>query len=165
MLHLAVIFSLLALSTANLKYSDCGGTAARIKSFAATPYPIKAKTGVEHSISFDAVVSKPIGEATLKLSISKYVGFMYVKIPCIGGVGSCNYEGGCAKINKAINGVKKCIPLPSGNYKKSFNFKIPSIPSAASMLTSGYFKGKVSLVDPRSSEVYACVTFETKVTN
>ena len=59
-----------------------------IKKVSSVPYPIRVKEGIQHVMSFTAVVKKPIGPSSLSLSIKKKLGFFYAFVPCIKKVGS-----------------------------------------------------------------------------
>lgn len=128
-------------------WSNCGSTndIVKINQLRVSPSPIKTPGSVD--VSFDVDVKENI-TSPLKLSLvmEKHALWVWVKIPCIQDIGSCDYSDICSLIPKpcpeliAKTGLPCQCPVPGRNYKlPSTTFQIPNVP-LPSIIENGNYR-------------------------
>ncbi|XP_065184079.1 ganglioside GM2 activator-like [Sycon ciliatum] len=145
------------------KWDDCSGGEgiAQLKSLSISPDPIPLPGNITASA---AVISSASIASPIKASVELYkkVG-VWIKIPCIDQIGSCDYDdlctflpsGDCPEILKEHNIPCHC-PFAAGNYSlpsTSINIQVGSLPS---WLANGDYHGKAQLTDSAGKTI-ACL--------
>jgi len=107
------------------KYINCGTRAdlMNVTLLTATPDPIRlpGTLGVNFAGEFKAELQAPL---KIDLVLERRVGSAWIKIPCIGGIGSCTYDDICETLSGAEcpdpfvdNDVPCKCPFLKGSYK------------------------------------------------
>merc|ERR1712241_319233 len=119
------------------------------------PVPIPGTIKVSGTAMFHRNVSS-VGPIDPLVNIQRYVGFLWVTIPCVSDVGSCRYKL-CDKLTEAYgtagcpkeltdNGLLgcECGTIAAGNYSLNEQaFTIPELSGALTFLASGDYKVKL----------------------
>jgi len=133
-----------------------------ITSITIKPYPLYLPGYL--TIGFDVTINDNVPETaqlTADLELEWKAGSHWVKIPCIGNIGSCSYSDLCS-LTQTIpacppefqaNGIPCKCPFNKGHYK------LPelTVQIDASVFLSGEYSAKVSLTESDKGQV-ACYT-------
>lgn len=148
-------------SLGTYKYINCGTSAdlMNITTLTATPDPIvfPGTLGIDFAGEFKQTLQAPL-KATLVLE--RKFGDNWIKIPCIGSIGSCTYDDLCEKLAGATcpdpfgtNGVPCKCPFTKGNYKlPKVSFDVD-----AAVFPPGDYHAKGTLVTGDSGTPTACI--------
>lgn len=143
------------------KYINCGTPAdlVNVTTFTATPDPISfpGTLGINFAGEFKQTLQPPL-KATIVLQ--RKVGSGWIKIPCIGKIGSCTYDDLCELLAGATcpdpfvtNGVPCKCPFTKGSYKlPNVSFDID-----AAVFPPGDYHAKANLVTGDSATPSGCV--------
>ncbi|KAL8604031.1 hypothetical protein ACOMHN_024856 [Nucella lapillus] len=156
------------LRVGTFKFTNCLAPAKEllvINSLTLTPDPLVFPGPL--SVSFDATVKSTI-DTPLKavVYLGKKIGSTWIKIPCIGNIGSCTYDDLC----QVLSGIGQCpdpfvkagvpctCPFKAGSYKlPSASFDVES-----AIFPSGDYHGQANLT--MNGQAVGCydimVTFE-----
>lgn len=152
----------------SFQWENCGPSSdpAVIKSLSVQPSPIEipGKVTVAASVSSTVGIEAPV---QVDVTLEKRLGEIWIKIPCMDGVGSCTYEDGCAKLETLIPpgvpcpeplltyGIPCRCPFKAGCYNlPPSEFFIPKI-ELPSFLTNGDYK--IRAVMKSGDQELACV--------
>ncbi|XP_005103957.1 ganglioside GM2 activator [Aplysia californica] len=154
---------------------DCenpDNAAVSLKSGSVKPYPV-AIPGIV-TVTGSGSVNRNLtgGGLDLQVHIERYVGFLWVTVPCISDVGSCHYDlcnklseafsaKGCPAELKANNVPCTCDTLKPGTYSlNAQKFTIPELSGLYSWLASGDYKVDLKLTDRATKKQVGCVHLE-----
>lgn len=162
-------------TTDNVGFSiqDCGKDTDPVKidtsSVKVSPDPIEIPGKVDFSGSL--VISKEIANITkLELVVKRKLFGIWIKLPCIGNLGSCTFKDICPKLEKLIptcpeelkkHGINCRCPAEPNKYSISnMIFPIPSnIPAE---VTSGSYEVKATLTDTNGEVMCYQITASVK---
>ncbi|KAL4233254.1 hypothetical protein ACF0H5_007938 [Mactra antiquata] len=180
------MYSLLSLiccftfSYASLQIRDCNNSPNKIIHFenahlSADPVHIPGpETG-----DVDVQILQPVSgnHYTLSAHIAKKILFGYVEVPCISGVGSCDYELCDLLSGKNWNNTHHCppeidasspdfpcsCPFQPGTYHLNpTTFIIPELAGLWKFLASGDYKAHATVTDRNTGEVVGCYDLQIK---
>jgi len=130
------VIDLLTHGTSRLQkyqFINCGTAtdALNVTTLNLTPDPITfpGTLGVDFAGEFRSTLDAPL---SAQVTLERKVGSTYIKIPCIGSIGSCAYDDLCQMLNGATcpppfvtNGVPCKCPFTKGSYKlPSVSFEV-----------------------------------------
>jgi len=154
---------------------DCAGDKESIISLISgsvnpDPVAIPGVLGVTGSATVNFDFNR--GNLDLDVHIERYVGFLWVTVPCISDVGSCRYDA-CDVLHKAFNASGcpaelkansipcTCDTVTAGKYSlNDQKFKIPELSGLYSWLASGDYKVDLKLLDSTTKDELACLHLE-----
>jgi len=149
-------------------WSDCGGSAAaaKLESFSLKPDPLILPGNVIISAKGSSKVDA-VSPLKASLSIKRKVAFWWVKVPCVDGVGSCDYSDFCQVLENFFPVSDPCppvftkhnipchCPIPKGEYEiPSDTVPIPKDP-LPSFLTDGDYQIQLSIEN--SGSIFTCL--------
>ena len=147
-------------------FKHCGGSAIRLHVHK-FPSPLLLREGEKLRMAFTAVVTERIPEPIYaRISIRKKVLGLWSRIPCVGRVGSCEYEVTCNKIKKQAGGrMNQPCPPPVGKTQREFTFTMPKIPRIVRNFASGRYKIEARLFTKKKKrgELLACSETQVRV--
>eukprot|EP01115_Flamella_aegyptia_P013964 TRINITY_DN76811_c0_g1_i1.p1 TRINITY_DN76811_c0_g1~~TRINITY_DN76811_c0_g1_i1.p1 ORF type:complete len:208 (-),score=96.63 TRINITY_DN76811_c0_g1_i1:39-662(-) len=132
-----------------------------LQQLSVSPDPIVL--GQNITVSFAAQLDTTISSGKLSLTIEKKIFGVWTEIPCVDGVGSCNYDDFCSLFDT----TKPCDPIfnqyhleckcpfTAGDYSISPAISIETKNPNLSWLTNGDFYAKGQLFDSNGNNV-AC---------
>ncbi|XP_065653587.1 ganglioside GM2 activator-like [Hydra vulgaris] len=123
------------------------------------PDVLHIKKGHNFKAKFGVTFSKELAQPLhAKITLEKKVAFLWVPIPCINKLGSCEYVLTCDEL-KRLAGVDKLpypCPAPIGTISNDVNVIIPEVPSIVQKIGTGSYNFKVELSDHKKNKI-ACV--------
>merc|ERR1712142_904633 len=148
------------------EFKNCGGNSIRLHVHK-FPNPLLLREGEKLNMAFTAVVTETLPEPIYaRISIRKKVLGLWNRIPCVGRVGSCEYEVTCDKIRKQYGGRmnQPCSP-PVGKTQREFTFTMPKIPRIVRNFASGTYKIQAKLFTKKKKrgELLACSETQVRV--
>ncbi|KAJ7316379.1 hypothetical protein JRQ81_002541 [Phrynocephalus forsythii] len=152
----------------SFQWANCGPPSdpAVIRSLSVNPCPIEipGKVMVSASVSSSVAIEAPV---QANVTLEKRLGQIWIKIPCVDKLGSCNYDDLCAMLDILISPGAPCpepllsygipcrCPFKAGTYNlPSSEFFIPNM-DLPSFLTNGDYKMKAVLRN--GDEELACI--------
>jgi len=148
------------------EFKHCGGNSIRLHVHK-FPNPLLLREGEKLNMAFTAVVTETLPEPIYaRISIRKKVLGLWNRIPCVGRVGSCEYEVTCDKIRKQYGGrMNQPCPPPVGKTQREFTFTMPKIPRIVRNFASGTYKIQAKLFTKKKKrgELLACSETQVRV--
>lgn len=148
------------------EFKHCGGNAIRLHVHK-FPNPLLLREGERLNMAFSAVITETLPEPIYaRISIRKKVLGLWNRIPCVGRVGSCEYEVTCDKIRKQYGGrINQECPPPVGKTQREFTFTMPRIPRIVRNFASGTYKIQAELFTKKKKrgELLACSETQVRV--
>jgi ganglioside GM2 activator len=154
------------------KRDQCGGTELTISGAGETPDPIVLPGNL--TVKGSANIKIDISSANIKqaqLTVEKKELGVWIEIPCLDNVGSCNYNDPCTLLNANQDmvcpivkpaGLPCTCPFPAATYSiPASGLVIPLQSPGYSWLTSGDLYAKLVLID---SAGHVALCFEVYVT-
>ncbi|XP_076078997.1 ganglioside GM2 activator-like [Mytilus galloprovincialis] len=170
-----LIMMVIGCLASELVYTDCNKNqhVLHVNSASLSPYPPKVPGNL--TVSGQLELGKNIsGNIKLDVSIHKKELFLWIRVPCVSGVGSCTYDF-CSLLtsNFVSNGKVSCpsemkaqnlsciCPIQAGKYTlKPVVIQIPKMSGIVSDLMSGKYKVDAKLVNKDTGEQLGCYHVE-----
>ncbi|RUS85218.1 hypothetical protein EGW08_007044 [Elysia chlorotica] len=155
---------------------DCGNADGlmQLKSVGVKPQEIPIPGDVTVSLQVDVNKDAMGAELDLDVHIARYVGFLWVTVPCISNVGSCKYDAcpliggfnatGCPPQMSRSNIPCTCDTIKAGTYTMNSEvFSIPKLEGLWSWLATGDYKIDMTLRDRKTNTQVACLHAEATI--
>merc|ERR1711860_9525 len=164
-----VVLTIVLATVSAVSLKNCGKhRIIDVKKLSLKPSTIKFPGHLDVDVA--AVVNKEIsGNVDVQITLKKKVAFVWVKVPCVKGVGSCLYKNICAELNKfscpkevLVQNLQCHCPFKPGPI--SFNMDgivLPKIPSGLGFLASGKYRAR-AVVKSNGKEI-GCVDAEVQL--
>jgi len=160
-MQLLVFFALLSLVFAHIQtfsWDQCGGSEVKITGAGETPDPILLPGNL--TIKGGATVTIALSSTTIKqaqLTLEKKELGVWIEIPCLDNIGSCNYNDPCSLLASVQDQVCPIVksgglpcpcPFPAATYSlPAAGLQIPLQSPGLSWLTNGDLYAKLVLID------------------
>ncbi|XP_076466490.1 ganglioside GM2 activator-like [Babylonia areolata] len=133
-----------------------------------TPYPLVLPGDITVTSSLQ-VFRNVTGSLTLDVIIERDFGLFKVPVPCIHGIGSCQYRNVCGILRNAYgnntgcpsalarHGVPCTCPFLPGTYTMTEEtFSVPQLDTVWAWLAQGDYTATARLINANSGEEIAC---------
>ncbi|KAL8560163.1 hypothetical protein ACOMHN_021658 [Nucella lapillus] len=180
---LVVLLGLSCSALGEVKFAlrDCAhNKASELMTFASahlSPYPVTIP-GDLHVTAALRINKEASGDHSVDVTIERYIGFLWITVPCISNVGSCTYKSACGMLSGSYGngtntacppeiratGMPCTCPIPAGTYSMANTvFKIPELTGVWSWLASGDYRVTAKLIDNPTGQEIACQQVEATI--
>ncbi|XP_069138581.1 ganglioside GM2 activator-like [Argopecten irradians] len=148
-----------------------------VNTASANPFPVVIPGDVDIVGNLD-LYKNLTGQLSMSVSIKRKVLGLWVPVPCVSNVGSCQYADLCDMLSSNFmeNGVPNCppqlvaeglpctCPIPAGHYAINHgHFTIPELSGVWSFLAKGDYQLRATLTDKSRNAQVACHSMDLSI--